>query len=823
MAIIQQPDALSLSGNLKKLIISSGGQISFSLTDGATTLIEATYEPGADGQATIDIQDIVVSRLSYLVSSNVQSNIAKTFTATVDGTVITFKVIRAGVANLADTPANWLQGNFLTWQPTNKQITYYSPEWLTYYAVQACKIQLKAYFPDNTVQNINLSACEAGKAFTVNVQYALVAGLLGQKYPTHYDVWAEDLTGNRLSYIQRYLYSEAKSELEQWFLFENSLGGLDTIRAYGDTDFNGEHDHKLSTTDDVTEEYQIDTTRNYSKNTGYLDEYERRWLLDFFPSKKKYIYSASALRKIIVSESDVKYSSSDLPSTYTFTYRFTDTENATLLNLIRNNNIPDNITLPNLSSPDFSLPPRLSEFPRVSLHEGVIIPALDPNNESLTVTTLGELYNVITGKTLSQIPGADTGGQLVNILKELDTAPATDNNVFSALRVILEISKHDSALSDSLKDLFLSKINPDTAKEIITFLKGIIVNGNSIFEYIKASGLEIGDFTPGVGGSGSALKMVNGSSLLEVDQLFVRQRAEFISILIHEAKSIGGQLILSAAAMLCTKVEDRTYSYRCYFDSNNGKVSNLFDSSDFARCQIFTGTNQKFYWRKVMSVGPDYIDLSKTFAATNSDIPKVGDTIFQLGSTNKDRQGAMILSTVGIDAPSFIQYSGIDSYTLVGKATTKFTRLGNWIDGKSIFTSNGDNVEDELNRKSTTFLFKPLKYKKKDQWILAEDIVLDGISYKKGQALYAVYETGSDSDWRRVIFDEEVKTTDGVNLVRNYDFRYGLSLWGDTGEIAETEEALPTEMYNTVVNVWGDEYSFNYAVSTDDNELISLD
>ncbi len=243
---------------------------------------------------------------------------------------------------------------------------------------------------------------------------------------------------------------------------------------------------------------------------------------------------------------------------------------------------------------------------------------------------------------------------------------------------ILDVKQTESLIRLIGDRQFLSKVSEDTAQKLIKFLEGI----------------EVGTFASGLLGSGAAIKNVNGTSVAEVDQLLVRQRAEFFSVLIHEARSVGGQLIISAANMLCTKVEETPNFYRCYFDSKDGEVANLFSNTDFARCQIFTGTRQKFYWRKVVAVGTDYIELSKTDAALNSDIPEVGDTIFQLGSTDVNRQGAMILSTVGNDAPSFIQYSGINSYDLTGKETTKFTRLGNRIVGSTVFLSSGFNLDE---------------------------------------------------------------------------------------------------------------------------------
>lgn len=380
---------------------------------------------------------------------------------------------------------------------------------------------------------------------------------------------------------------------------------------------------------------------------------------------------------------------------------------------------------------------------------------------------------------------------------------------------ILDIKQTESLIRLIGDRQFLSKVSEDTAQKLIKFLEGI----------------EVGTFASGLLGSGAAIKNVNGTSVAEVDQLLVRQRAEFFSVLIHEARSVGGQLIISAANMLCTKVEETPNFYRCYFDSKDGEVANLFSNTDFARCQIFTGTRQKFYWRKVVAVGTDYIELSKTDAALNSDIPEVGDTIFQLGSTDVNRQGAMILSTVGNDAPSFIQYSGINSYDLTGKETTKFTRLGNRIVGNTVFLSGGQNLEEwadetsqNIKDKNKTFFAKPSSYVKGDTWFLLEDAVVGDIPYKKGTMLKAVYETGTEYDWRLVFEEDQTTTTDGINLIRNYDLRYGFSLWGGDGEFGdltdEEYDALPTEFYTKKINVVGDEYGFNMAITSEDNDLI---
>ncbi len=600
-AIIQKPDTLSLSGNIKKFILSSGTVISFVLKEVSTVLLDATYEPGSDGRVTIDVRDIIESRLSYLISHDnfyTQTKIVNTFTVIIDGTEITFSAIRAGVANLSDTPGNWLTGNFLAWQPVNKQVTYYSPEWISYYATVACTMKLKAYFNDGTSQVKTLGTMAAGNAYTANVQYAVVAGLLGQLYPQHYEVYVENESGTRLTYIQRYLYSDVKSEQEQWFLFENSLGGLDTIRAYGDTDFTGEHQHKISKSGDVSSEYDIDTNRYYNKNTGYLNEYERRWLLDFFPSKAKYIYTAGALRAIVVSESDVKYSASDLPSSYSFKYAFSDA--VPYLNLIRNEeSIPENIIIPDIDSPDFILPPRLAEYQRVQLSEGVILPAFDPHSETPKVTTIGAILNAAVVEVLAKIQAGEGGGELVDILRSTDPGDPSDFSVFSSLRTLLEIYK---AVEEKGSEYFLSKTKTDEAKGLIRFM----------------AGAEFGEFIPGMfAGKGGKIDELGNA---ELTSLRLRALLEVPELRYNRLTVIGDEFILTENGLIesVEKIADRSYKLNMKLEDGEAiaydagtLIKGIFNNA------ATSGTAATSYMR-IEEVGPTFIKIT---LANDADVP----------------------------------------------------------------------------------------------------------------------------------------------------------------------------------------------------------
>lgn len=119
MTILQQPDALSLSMNLKKFIISSDAQISFVLKKGAEEVLSQRYDPDSQGRIEIDMRDVVHAQLAFelrgsAVRTYEQTNLHAEFTAEIDGQAVNFHAVRGGVDNLADTATNFLTQNWLT-------------------------------------------------------------------------------------------------------------------------------------------------------------------------------------------------------------------------------------------------------------------------------------------------------------------------------------------------------------------------------------------------------------------------------------------------------------------------------------------------------------------------------------------------------------------------------------------------------------------------------------------------------------------------------------------------------------------------------------
>lgn len=491
-----------MSGNLKPFVLQSSTAVAFTLEVGGSQVLNETYYPGNGNLIEIDLREVVESYLSFTFpSSDVfnQTLLVRSFTAKFDGQTVSFNAIRAGKARLNQSASEFLKENFLTWQPQVKPVTYYSPEWLTYYAVEACSIKLEAYFEDGTSSETTLSSPSAGTCYTLNLQYGVVSGKFSGKRPTYYDVWVESTGGQRLTYVQRYIGSQRRSEDENWYLFENSLGGLDSLRAYGALEDAPEYEHNVSQLDGVLTEYRVDTSRKYTRNTGYLTPQESAWLQDMFSSRQKYAYTASGYYKIVFTASDGGRSSTDLPSSYSFTYQFA--EDLPFLDIQRREDLPDNLELKAPEGETFFLPPRLAEFPKLSLSPDLLLPAQEPHTEKWGTITAGTLKDTVLNELIEQLQGLDidpepSGGLDAYLIKVGDLTAPTDDNIFSAARTLHEIQKN------SLWELVTKALDGSDLPEEQQYLtplfgKNIVVPGDVIAfadggEY--ASGLPVADY-----------------------------------------------------------------------------------------------------------------------------------------------------------------------------------------------------------------------------------------------------------------------------------------------------------------------------------------
>lgn len=680
MDIILKPDSLSLTGSMNHFIISSTQEVTFVLkyADSNEIIVQHTYTPNKAKRIEIDLENIITPLLSFQLQESTtiyrQPNIAREFlvnliedkTATQESWQ--FTVLRAGIDNFADTASSWLKRNFLTWQPTVKPVTYYTPEFLSYYAVEDCVAKCRAYIEENgsyIQTDIKLGNLSHGKVWTMPMQYGVIAGKLG-KMPSYYDVWIEDAAGTRLTYIQRYYASDIRSEEEQWVLFENSLGGIDTFRAYGDAENTAKHTHNVAEIENDSEEYRVDTVREYKKNTGFLSKEERKWLLDFFPSLGKFLYTGNYVRRIVVTESDVSWQTKDLPSSYTFTYKYADAR--PYLNITRSEDAAPamlDIKIPDVGS--FTIAPRLVELERLPLSSGALFPVQSPYSDKWNITTAEAILEWFSREVTAAYKGDGAFGHRhdnMSVLNALDRIGGY---------LTLDAQKILAGLADEAKSArSLDPKSVDWEKIVRTDQDTIV---NSLTTFMK--GIVFGKSVRGESGI-SIYQDEEGNWHLDAEYLHVHRKLTAEEVEIMKTSHIKGKIVNSAGSFVVSKIERTVGAWRCYFrqeDADGRRIYNSMQVNDLALCETFNlidagGQLSNHYWhRRVIAVGTDYVDIADNTNvddyASGSDVPQVGDEVVQLGNlTDKDRQSAIIQSAAGEGAPFFKIIKGINSFTL---------------------------------------------------------------------------------------------------------------------------------------------------------------
>ncbi len=120
---------------------------------------------------------------------------------------------------------------------------------------------------------------------------------------------------------------------------------------------------------------------------------------------------------------------------------------------------------------------------------------------------------------------------------------------------------------------------------------------------------------------------------------------------------------------------------------------------------------------------------------------------------------------MGIDAPSWKQYSGINSFSLEGKETTVFSKLGNRIQGKTVFTSGGANLDDHL----------------------------DGVAQDILDALQAAQDAQAKANTAKAVTDKFRTTIDGGLISTVMVFLRELNSQQDTAGISGIQGALKNQ------------------------------
>lgn len=314
--------------------------------------------------------------------------------------------------------------------------------------------------------------------------------------------------------------------------------------------------------------------------------------------------------------------------------------------------------------------------------------------------------------TATAAPGGASGGHALTA----DRAQLADRALTAeyAEEAALAAEAEDLTDDSPVREEFAYKDRDDIIKELWQFAKRM-----------KSVG-----FNPDALGSGWQLGLDDdGLSSLTVDRLYVRYKAIFDSLEIRRLSQVGGVLVLSPAGGTITSVEEAqvylntltlkdadgkalkdadgktltvrdesslTSVWRCRLRTTDDErqITNDFAVGDLVQCRTFNlATGQRFYWRRCLGVGADYIDLSKTDCAAGSDTPLAADEIATFGNAlDASRQNAISIAAYGDGSPSITLYQGISTYSTTGCDKTRISADGSKFTGDFVVQVEGREV-----------------------------------------------------------------------------------------------------------------------------------
>lgn len=291
---------------------------------------------------------------------------------------------------------------------------------------------------------------------------------------------------------------------------------------------------------------------------------------------------------------------------------------------------------------------------------------------------------------------------------------------------------------------FLSKRNADTANGRIIFDQGLDSNGEvninndlhttgdiSTDASLRASKNAEIDQDIKVRGNATIGGDLNVKGNTSLKDLTVTGSAHFFELVIDKIKAAGGTYIFSAAnSFNVERVAIGSDVVRLYWlaeangngSMNTWEVGDQAISMDFNRAKVgstFSASN-KYWWALVTATsgntpetitedGADHlyhwIEVSTIEKADGCTVEsEIGDAVAQLGSRSADkkRQAAQMIAAykspdAGVEAPCWVQYVGINSFTITeDNRLNRVAYNGNVFKGSFVAMSEGEQGRDLL-------------------------------------------------------------------------------------------------------------------------------
>lgn len=302
-------------------------------------LFTGSYVPGVNFEVTINFKDILMPLLNskeplFHLGNFIQNDFFKEIHVKLKDAETNLErvfFITNVNAKLQDEISIVLSKRFLTLQPDVKETTVDSPEFLSYFYIgnSTKKMVAKFYLNNGLTELVTLYSWNGVdvKAVTHNVSYRQVMKLSNTSSSAKkpfYDIYVLDENNHRISIIQRYVFKESTGR-ENYYLFYNSLGGLDTLITTGDTLQKPEVSFDIAKiSSGLVELDNSDDHIILEQKSGYFSIDNIPYVTDFIMSKKdKYIFNPdeNLISQIVITGNDTSFNSKESFTSFSFSYR----------------------------------------------------------------------------------------------------------------------------------------------------------------------------------------------------------------------------------------------------------------------------------------------------------------------------------------------------------------------------------------------------------------------------------------------------------------------------------------------------------------------
>lgn len=324
MEFIQKPDTLTFAATMPDFIVSGvQGSAKVTLKKGSEDLLSETMFKSERG-LVIDVKKVVNDSLRVKIPNEVffyQNEAMGYFTLKVesDGQTLeySFNAIRGGCEGISIPTRYDAMDVLYTFQPATKFITTDSPEWLTFFllSLNILRIRIRYYSSDGALINETLlgnpasDSTEAG-LYSIDCSYSNILNLRqpGSYFDfAFYDVDLVTYSEGVVSPItptQRYLVTRA-TDSHQYYLFENTLGGVDTLICNGDLKQRLSLSSDITISNDIKDDSQNVHSISFEQSVGiFSSDIEIMWFRDFLLSSQRYQEENGSLYKIIIEDAD---------------------------------------------------------------------------------------------------------------------------------------------------------------------------------------------------------------------------------------------------------------------------------------------------------------------------------------------------------------------------------------------------------------------------------------------------------------------------------------------------------------------------------------